>query len=326
MTPLKLVRLPFFLMALGPAAWAGQIPSASPTAAPSPASSPQVAPSTSPTLAPAPSPTPEPIDVRSILDQADQHFSRRSIGAIDLVAKPQEVDAAIELYRKALASDSRNIVMLSKLLRALHYRGAYTGLEGEAKKAFFEEGRNLGQHAVDRLEADAAEARGMSRIEALRLVKGSPDLYLWTAVHWGEWGLARGKFASARNGVAGRLRDLAQTLIDLDPLFDDAAGYRMLGRIHAEVPRILFITNWVSHDKGVQYLRRANRSAPDNPVNCAFLAEAIVDHEPEKKDEARKVLEHCVSLTPRPDRVLEDEMYMSDARALLEKLRGPAGR
>jgi len=316
MMPVKLVCLRLFLLALGAAAWADQAPSPSPT----PTASPQASPNASPT------PSPEPLDLPSILALGDQHFSRRSIGAIDLVAKPQEIDAAIELYRKALATDPRNVVILARLMRALQFRGAYTGLGAEEKKVYFDEGKTLGQEAVDRIEAEAGSTRGQSRIEALRLVKGASELYLWTAVHWGEWGLVKGKFASARSGVAGRLRDLAQALIDIDPLFDDAAGYRILGRIHSEVPKILFVTNWVSHEKGLQYLRRANRSAPDNPVNCAFLAEAIVDHEPEKQDEARKLLEHCVSLTPRPDSVLEDQMYMGDARALLGKLRGPSVR
>ena len=289
---------------------------------PSPTPGPQASPSPSPLASATPTPAPEPTpDLNAFLVPAEEHFSHRSIGAIDLVANPQEIDAAIDLYRQALATDPGNIEVLAKLLRSLHFRGAYTNLGIEEKKAFFDEGRRLGQAAEDRLEAAAIASHGLSRIEALRLVKGAPALYLWTAVHWGEWGLAKGKFASARTGVAGRLRDLAQTLIDMDPLFDEGAGYRMLGRLHSEAPKIIFITGWISHEKGVQYLRRAYKVAPDNPVNCAFLAEAILDHEPEKKDEALGLLQHCVSLIPRADRILEDSMYMGDARALLDKLR-----
>jgi tetratricopeptide (TPR) repeat protein len=276
-------------------------------------------PSPGPQASPTPSPEPTP-DIAAFVVPAEEHFSHRSIGAIDLVANPQEIEAAIELYRKALSVDPGNIEVLAKLLRSLHFRGAYTNFGLEEKKVFFDEGRRLGQAGVDRLEAAASAAHGLSRIEALRLVKGAPALYLWTAVHWGEWGLAKGKFASARTGVAGRLRDLSQTLIDMDPLFDEGAGYRMLGKLHSEAPKILFFTGWISHEKGVQYLRRAYKVAPDNPVNCAFLAEAILDHQPDKKDEARELLEHCVSLTPRPDRILEDSVYMGDARALLDKL------
>src|SRR5690349_9982176 len=121
MTWLKLVQLSLLLISLGPAVRVDQAlsPSATPSSSPTP----------SPTATPAPSPEGG-IDVAATLALADQHFAHRSVGAIELVAKPQEVDAAIELYRKALGADPRNIAVLAKLMRALHYRGAYTGLEG----------------------------------------------------------------------------------------------------------------------------------------------------------------------------------------------------
>jgi hypothetical protein len=144
---------------------------------------------------------------------------------------------------------------------------------------------------------------------------------LWTAGHWGEWGLVRGKFAAARGGVAGRVRDLAQTVVDLDPSFEDAAGYRILGRLHSEAPKIPFITGWVSHRKGVQYLRRAYLAAPGHPGTCHFLAEAILDHEGEKRDEAKRLLDQCAALVPREGTALEDSRYVTAARKRLEELR-----
>ena len=295
------------------------------TAFPGQSSTPAQTPSPTATPASSPSPTPTPFpspDAAAIAAEADEHFARRSIGAIDEVANKQEVDAAIDGFKKALAMAPNDIDILARLMRALHFRGAYTGADLEEKKAIFDEGRKRGQEAVDRLEAEAKAAHGLSRIEFLRLVKGTPALYLWTAGHWGEWGLAKGKFSAARSGVASRLRDLAQTVIDLDPLYEDAAGYRLLGRLHSEAPKILFITGWVSHDKGVQYLRRAYQIAPHNPVTDTFLAEAILDHEPEKREEALKLLEECAALTPRPGNAFEDERYIRDARLKLEELRG----
>ena len=255
-------------------------------------------------------------DAQTLAAEGDGHFAKRSVGAIDNVADKHEIDQAIALYRKATAADPRDCVILAKLMRALHFRGAYTGLAVEAKKAVFEEGKDLGQAAIDRLEAQAKTAKGLSRVEFLRLTKGTPALYLWTAGHWGEWGLVRGKFAAARSGVASRLRDLSQTVIDLDPSFEGAAGYRLLGRLHAEAPKIIFFTNWVSKEKGLLYLRRAYQSSPNHPVTWFFLAEAILDHEPAKRDEALQLLDKCAHLTPRPDTVLEDTKY-----ALLAKKR-----
>jgi tetratricopeptide (TPR) repeat protein len=310
------MRLVLFLAALASVpAGADQAVSPSPTPTPSPSATP------TPLAAVSPSPDPTP-EVQALLAQADDHYSRRAIGAIDDVARPEEADAAIELYRKALALAPRDIEVLAKLMRAMQFRGAYTGLGIEEKKTLFDEGRNLGQNAIDRLEADAKAARGFSRIEALRLVKGAPALYLWTAFHWGEWGLARGKFASARSGVASRLRDLAQTVVDMDPLFEDGAGYRILGRLHSQAPKIPFFTGWISHEKGVQYLRRAYQIAPNHPVNCFFLGDAILEQEPERKDEALRILESCAALTPRPEWILEDSHYIHHARDRLDEGRG----
>jgi len=266
---------------------------------------------------PQPQPTPE---LAALLAEADARFARRSIGAINEVANPAEIDAAIALYRKALALAPRDIAILAQLMRAMHFRGAYTGAGLEEKRAIFEEGRKLGQDAVDRLEAQARTVRGMSRIEALRLVKGTPELYLWTAGHWGEWALVRGKFAAARSGIAGKLKDLSQTVIDLDPTFEDAAGYRLLGRLHSEAPKIPFITGWVSRDKALQYLRRAHVVGPRHPVTWYFLAEAILDHEPSKRDEALRLLEMCANTPPRTDTLLEDARYATLARKQLEAL------
>ena len=266
---------------------------------------------------PSPQPTPE---LAALLAEADARFARRSIGAINGVAIPAEVDAAIVLYRKALALAPRDIAILAQLMRAMHFRGAYTGAGLEEKKAIFEEGRKLGQDAVDRLEAQARVGRGISRIEALRLVKGTPELYLWTAGHWGEWALVRGKFVAARSGIAGKLKDLSQTVIDLDPTFEEAAGYRLLGRLHSEAPKIPFITGWVSRDKALQYLRRAHAVGPRHPVTWYFLAEAILDHEPLKLDEALRLLERCANTPPRADTLLEDARYATLARKQLEVL------
>ncbi len=292
------------------------ISSLAPSQTPSPTPSPTAVPAEGPAALPAPSP-----DAPTLVLEADAHFAQRSVGAIDEVANRHEIDAAIDLYRKARISSPGDVEILAKLMRALHFRGAYTGASLEEKKAIFEEGRKLGQVTVDRLEAEARTAPALSRIEALRLVKGAPALYLWTAGHLGEWGLVRGKFAAARSGVAGKLRDLAQTVIDLDPVYEGAAGYRLLGRLHSEAPKIPFITGWVSHGKGVEYLRRAYEKAPDHPVTLYFLAEAILDHEPAKKEEALGFLERCANHTPRPDAALEDARYSRLAQKQLGELR-----
>jgi hypothetical protein len=266
--------------------------------------------------------------------EADAQFARRAEVA-GAVGRCEPVDTAIDLYRSAVRNDPNDLVAVSRLLRALHFRGAYCSppASGEEKpesktrrRAFFDEGRQLGQAAVDRLEAGAIAARRSAggkgdakaaRVQFLRSAPGAGLLFIWTAAHWGEWASLSGKWAAARAGIGGRLRDLAQTVVDIDPALEDAAGYRLLGRLHADAPKIPFVTGWVSREKGLSFLRRAYETGPRHPVTWFFLAEAILDHEPAKQAEAIALLERCAAADPRPDTVIEDRRYAELARARL---------
>jgi len=57
-----------------------------------------------------------------------------------------------------------------------------------------------------------------------------------------------------------------------------------------------------------------------------FLAEAILDHQPGKHEEALKLLEQGAALLPRPDSPLVDSRYIREARTHLDRLHGAPGR
>lgn len=253
----------------------------------------------------------------SALAEGDALFARRAEGARGLVADPAMVDQAIAAYRKALAQAPTDLEALGRLLHALHFRGVYCGASREAQKPIFEEGRRLGQAAVDRLEKQVGGRSGPERLAALRAIPGAASVLYWTTAHWGEWALVKGKFAAAREGVAGKLRDLAQTVADLDPDLDEGGGFRVLGRLHDQAPKIPFITGWVSKRKGIEYLRRALALGPENRVTWLFLAEAILDHEPANKAEALSLLTRCAESPPRPEHAIEDAHYADLARTTL---------
>ncbi|HUG54537.1 MAG TPA: hypothetical protein VMR21_13100 [Vicinamibacteria bacterium] len=253
----------------------------------------------------------------SALAEGDAHYARRAEGARGAVADPLQVDRAISSYRQALAAAPGDLFALARLLRALHFRGAFCGADREEQKRIFDEGRRLGQAAVDRLEAGVKGRPAEERLAALQKVPGAADAFYWTAASWGQWALARGTFAAARAGVAGRVRDLAQTVVDLDPRLEEGGGYRVLGRLHDQSPRIPLITGWVSKRKAVEYLRQSYALGPINPVTWFFLAEAILDHDPQHAAEGRALLRKCVETPPRPDYFVESLDYAQRARARL---------
>lgn len=255
--------------------------------------------------------------VADLLAEGDAHYDKRGEGARGGTADPREVDLAIAAYRRALTAAPRDLHALSRLLRAFNFRGAFCGADIESQKRIFDEGKTLGQAEVDRLEATVKGRSAADRITALRATPGAGGAYYWTAACWGQWALARGKFAAARAGVAGRVRDLAETVVAIDPALEEGGGYRILGRLHHQSPRIPFITGWVSKDKALEYLRKSYALGPTNPVTWFFLGEAILDQEPQNLEEGRRMLRKCVETPPRADYYVESVQYAEYARARL---------
>ena len=113
-------------------------------------------------------------------------------------------------------------------------------------------------------------------------VPEAKPLYLWAAVHWGLWGDVFGRLAAARQGVGDKVKRYSEILIALDERYEDAAGHRILGRLHTLAPKVPFVTGWVDRDKAVSELRRAVALGPDNLDNHLFLAEALFEYQPEQ--------------------------------------------
>jgi tetratricopeptide (TPR) repeat protein len=251
----------------------------------------------------------------ALVAEGDAHYLRRADGASDAVADAAPIEAAIEAYRRALALAPEDNGALFRLLRALHFRASFTGAEEALQRRIYDEGTRLGQQAVDRMEK---RADGKGRVEALRAIPDAGEVYFWTAACWGQWGLLRGTFASARKGIAGRMRDLATTVNEIDPTIQQGGGYRLLGRLHDRAPRIPLVTGWISRRKAVEYLRRSYELGPDNHVTWYFLAEALLEHQPKARDEAKALLERCATAEPHPEYLVEDRHYARLAKIFLK--------
>jgi tetratricopeptide (TPR) repeat protein len=244
------------------------------------------------------------------LAQGDSDYARRAEGAVGSAAGRARIEAAIDAYRRALNLDSDSAEARIKLLQALFFRASFCGAPPDERRRIFEEARALGEAGIDRFEG-----------RALRGIPGAASLSFWTAVCWGEWALARGKLAAARQGAGGRIRDLGQTVVDLDPELEQGGGYRILGRLHDQSPRIPFLTGWVSRKEALAHLRKALALGPRNSVNQFFLAEAILNHEPANREEARRLLTLCAGSPPRDEYRVEDAHYAQMARQRLSDFR-----
>jgi tetratricopeptide (TPR) repeat protein len=255
----------------------------------------------------------------------DAAWARRAEGHQGGRAAAGPIDAAIAAYERAVKEQPARLEASWKLLRALFFKGEHVAQSREDKQRVFGQGKEAAEAAVGRLAqrvGGRAKLDAMTPAQAAKALSGNPDatpVILWAGVHWGLWGDSFGRAAAARQGVGDKIRRYAETGIALDERYDEAAGHRLLGRLHDQAPKVPFFTGWVDRDKAVAELRRAVALAPENFLNQLYLAEAILDHQPAKAAEAKEILRKLTARSPRPEWLVEDEKALAEARGRLGK-------
>jgi tetratricopeptide (TPR) repeat protein len=268
--------------------------------------------------------------VSSLIEEGDHHWDLRDEGAQGTTADSKEVDLAISAYRQALASLPDSLAARWRLMRGLFFKGEYATEDNEAKKKIFDEGKAVGEKALQLVRQEATRRAGKpfdkaGPVEMAPVFGNSPDVvgcFFWSSANWGMWALSYGKFQAVRQGAAGKIRDLATAVTMMDPEYGQGGGYRVLGRLHHQTPYVPFITGWASTKKAVAFLRKAYQIEPRNSANRLYLAEALWDWNNDSRKEALTLAEDLIHDAPRSDFRVEDQAAQEKAQALLEKWRG----
>lgn len=262
------------------------------------------------------------------LAEGDAAWARRADGApADRPGRADPATAArpVAAYERAVEADPADLEARARLLRALYYQGEHAAAGVEARREVFDRGRRAAEAAVDRLAADLggrAKYDALSpRERAARLgdVPAAAAIHFWAGVHWGLWGDAFGRFAAARQGVAGKIRDHAETAMALDEDYERGGPHRVLGRLHALAPKIPFFTGWIDRDLAIRELERAVALGPEEPLNRLYLAEALLEHRPERRADALRALRALLERPPDPDRPVEEAAARRKAREILKE-------
>jgi tetratricopeptide (TPR) repeat protein len=257
----------------------------------------------------------------------DQQWALRAEGHQSGHAKATHVDAAIAAYQRAVAQNPNDLEARWKLLRAIRFKGAYVASSSDEKKQIYSTAKKAGEDTlavVDRL----LSAKGMKSVskatekqvaDAAKAIPGADEVFLWDAVNWGEWALAYGKMAAARQGAADRIRREATIAMLMDPKLEGGAPSRVLGRLHDQTPRIPFITGWASNREARRFLNESLKADPTNKITKVFLAEAMVNGNSDTKPQAIQSLKELLTTPNDPNYEVEQAAAQDDARALLKK-------
>lgn len=267
------------------------------------------------------------------LARGDAAWARRASGHEGVRARPEPIEEAVAAYEEAWSDGEGDLEAAWKLLRALWFAGEYAARDETAKRARFDRGRAVSERAFERLAERPGVGRDLSALDPDDFPAAFPAsdhaevsrVAFWSAIVWGSWSRMHGLIATVRQGVADRLHRYALAGVALDPRVEGGGSQRLLSRLHAQLPRVPFVSGWVDRDEAIPWAERALAVDARHPGNHFLLAIAILETGSEERHPAAFAeLEELSRLEPRPDAVLEDLSVREEARKRLRSLAGDA--
>ena len=200
--------------------------------------------------------------------------------------------AAEQVWAQRLAADPRDFASAWKLARARYWLGSHAP-EAERRAA---------------LEAGITAARA-----AIAAAPARPQGHFWLAANMG----ALAESFGLRQGIKyrGEIKRELETVLQMDPAFQQGSADRALGRWYNKVPGLF----GGSDKKSEEHLRKALTYNPQSTATLFFLAETLIDEG--KKDEARAMLQKVAAAPIDPDWAPEDRDFKQKAQKLLTTLR-----
>lgn len=203
---------------------------------------------------------------------------------------PENVRTALRLLHEAVAESPQDYEVWWRISKFTCYMARHT----------------TGPDKVKLLEAaiDAGE-------KAVAIAPARPEGHLWL-------GANRGLMAESRGFLKGltltdSIRKEMETVIRLDPDYEQAGGLRTLARLDYRAP---FFKGGDKH-RSIELLQDALKRFPDNSLTMLYLADSYLALG--RRDEARQQLENILALCPDPLYAPELAENQQDAREQLTK-------
>ena len=201
------------------------------------------------------------------------------------------MDAAA-VWESRVKTNPKDFESAWKLARTCYWLGGHVA--EDTRRAQYERGIDAGRQA--------------SVLQSAR-----PEGYFWMAANMG----AMAESFGLRAGIKYRtpVRKALETVLMLDPGFQQGSADRALGRWYLKVPRLF----GGSKDESVEHLKRSLTYDQASTASHYFLAETYL--EMDRRDEARQEAQKVLDLPVNPNWVPEDREFKQKAKTLLERLR-----
>jgi hypothetical protein len=196
------------------------------------------------------------------------------------------------MWSEMLASDASNFEAAWKLARADYWLGGH--LPEAERRRFLEQGIEAGRKAV-------------------AMQPNRPEGHFWMAANMG----ALAESFGVRQGIKYRtpIRNALETVLRIDPSFQDGSADRALGRWYSRVPRLFGGNKKLAET----HLRKSLTYNPNSTASHFFLAELLLDDG--RTQEGRAELEAVLTAPPNPNWIPEDNDFKDKARRALQTTR-----
>jgi len=240
------------------------------------------------------------VDRSRLVAKGDTLFSIRGKVHKGSWASVTNISMALKAYLQAYDEKDPDPALTAKIMDAEYFYATYAEKSPGKEKEALSKALDIGRKTLDKYPDDVA-------------------VNYWMAGCWGRWGEVNGIMASARNGVADKVKMYAEKTIKLDPAYAEGGGYRTLGRLHYKAPWIPFILSWPSKKESVRYLQMAVKDAPQNTTNRLFYGESLA--KVGKTNEALKHLNFVADAEAKGEKVIEILRDKEEARATIGQLK-----
>jgi tetratricopeptide (TPR) repeat protein len=171
----------------------------------------------------------------------------------------------------------------------------------------------LGKHVAEKDRKTMLESGIEAGRTAARVAPDKPDGHFWIAANMGALAESFGVHQGLK--YRGEIKSELDTVLRLDPAFQEGYADRALGRWYNKVPGLFGGSNKQSE----AHLRKALTYDPQSTATLYFLAETLNDEG--KKDEAKQTLQKVLDAPLDPEWTPEDKDFKDKARKLLTELR-----
>ncbi|MFB3920262.1 MAG: tetratricopeptide repeat protein [Terriglobia bacterium] len=201
---------------------------------------------------------------------------------------------ALELLREYVAQNPNDYEAWWRMSKAACFLARHT--EKPEKLRFLDEGVAAGKRAV---------AIAPQRVEG----------HFWLGANYGLTAEARNFIRALR--LVDPIRQEMETVVRLDPDYEQGAGMRALARVDFRAP----FFKGGDKRRSMETLEKCLARFPDNSLTMLYLADSYMALG--LREEARQQLERILSLCPDPNYVAELTEDREEARARLAKFFRP---